>query len=38
MNVALEETEELVDGQVTARYGDCFLRGNNGASSTCARV
>lgn len=32
MNVALEETEELVDGRVTARYGDCFLRGNNGES------
>lgn len=30
MNVALEETEEYAGGQLTARYGDCFLRGNNG--------
>lgn len=30
MNVALEDAEELSAGQVTARYGDCFVRGNNG--------
>ncbi|ORX37248.1 hypothetical protein BD324DRAFT_435376 [Kockovaella imperatae] len=29
MNVALEDTEEWSKGKVTARYGDCFLRGNN---------
>ena len=32
MNVALEDTEEWAGGRVTARYGDCFLRGNNGES------
>lgn len=30
MNVALEDTEEVANGRVTARYGDCFVRGNNG--------
>ncbi len=30
MNIALEQTEEYVDGQLKARYGDCFIRGNNG--------
>jgi U6 snRNA-associated Sm-like protein LSm6 len=30
MNIAMEQTEEYVDGQLKARYGDCFLRGNNG--------
>ncbi|KAK1925868.1 putative u6 snRNA-associated sm-like protein lsm6 [Papiliotrema laurentii] len=29
MNVALEDTEEYSGGRLTARYGDCFLRGNN---------
>lgn len=29
MNVALEQTEEYVDGQLKAKYGDAFLRGNN---------
>ena len=32
MNVALEDTEEWAGGKITARYGDCFLRGNNGES------
>lgn len=31
MNVALEDTEEYAHGRLTARYGDTFLRGNNGA-------
>lgn len=31
MNIALEQTEEHVDGKVTNRYGDAFIRGNNGA-------
>ncbi|KIJ26569.1 hypothetical protein M422DRAFT_38155 [Sphaerobolus stellatus SS14] len=29
MNIALEQTEEYVNGNVTNRYGDCFVRGNN---------
>ncbi len=31
MNIALEQTEEHVNGVVTNRYGDAFIRGNNGA-------
>lgn len=30
MNIALEQTEEHVNGNVTNRYGDAFIRGNNG--------
>jgi hypothetical protein len=30
MNVAMENTKEVVDGQVTASFGDAFIRGNNG--------
>ena len=30
MNIAMEQTEEYVDGQLTSKYGDCFIRGNNG--------
>lgn len=29
MNIALEQTEEFVDGQLQNKYGDCFIRGNN---------
>jgi U6 snRNA-associated Sm-like protein LSm6 len=29
MNVALEQTEEYVGGQLKNSYGDAFLRGNN---------
>jgi hypothetical protein len=32
MNVALENTEEWAGGRLTGRFGDCFLRGNNGKS------
>lgn len=32
MNIALEQTEEHVNGAVTNRYGDAFIRGNNGQS------
>jgi U6 snRNA-associated Sm-like protein LSm6 len=32
MNIALEQTEEHVNGVVTNRYGDAFIRGNNGKS------
>jgi U6 snRNA-associated Sm-like protein LSm6 len=30
MNIALEQTEEHVKGKITNRYGDTFIRGNNG--------
>ena len=30
MNIALEGTEEVVNGVVTNSYGDAFVRGNNG--------
>jgi len=29
MNIAMEQTEEFHDGQLKAKYGDCFIRGNN---------
>ncbi|KAF3928688.1 hypothetical protein AA313_de0201529 [Arthrobotrys entomopaga] len=32
MNIALENTEEYVNGQRKNRYGDVFIRGNNGAN------
>lgn len=32
MNIALEQTEEHVNGVVTNKYGDTFIRGNNGTS------
>lgn len=31
MNIAMEQTQEYVNGQLKAQYGDCFIRGNNGA-------
>ena len=31
MNIALEQTEEHANGRITNRYGDTFIRGNNGA-------
>ena len=30
MNIALEQTEEYVNGQLKNKYGDTFIRGNNG--------
>lgn len=30
MNIALEKTEEFVGGQLKHKYGDVFIRGNNG--------
>jgi len=30
MNIALEKTEEYVNGQLRRSYGDAFVRGNNG--------
>lgn len=29
MNIALEQTEEYVNGQLKTKYGDAFIRGNN---------
>lgn len=29
MNIAMEETEEFVDGVSKGRFGDAFIRGNN---------
>eukprot|EP00956_Cyclotella_meneghiniana_P003349 scaffold4066_cov63-Cyclotella_meneghiniana.AAC.9 len=26
MNIAMEQTEEYVDGQLKSKYGDCFIR------------
>jgi LSM domain len=31
MNVAMEQTEEFEQGVLTAKHGDAFIRGNNGA-------
>lgn len=33
MNIAMERTEEYVNGELKHRYGDVFLRGNNGESN-----
>jgi small nuclear ribonucleoprotein (snRNP)-like protein len=30
MNIALEQTKEYVNGQLSKTYGDAFIRGNNG--------
>ena len=30
MNIALDQTEEYVNGQLKNKYGDAFIRGNNG--------
>ncbi|GMH98796.1 hypothetical protein TrVE_jg8873 [Triparma verrucosa] len=29
MNIAMEQTEEYEGGQLKAKYGDVFIRGNN---------
>ncbi|OAF70176.1 U6 snRNA-associated Sm-like protein LSm6 [Intoshia linei] len=29
MNIALEQTEEYISGQLRSKLGDCFIRGNN---------
>lgn len=31
MNIALEKTEEYVNGKLRNSYGDAFVRGNNGS-------
>lgn len=33
MNIAMEQTEEYVNGQLKNKYGDAFIRGNNGKFS-----
>lgn len=33
MNIALEKTEEYVDGKLRRNYGDAFVRGNNGSTA-----
>lgn len=38
MNIALEKTEEYVNGVKRRTYGDAFVRGNNGESSTSFRA
>lgn len=30
MNIALEKCQEFVDGKARRKYGDAFVRGNNG--------
>lgn len=35
MNIALEKTEEFVNGKLRRNYGDAFVRGNNGMSWYC---
>lgn len=40
MNIALEKTEEFVNGKLRRNYGDAFVRGNNGLfnpSPSCIR-
>lgn len=32
LNIAMEQTEEYDNGQLKAKYGDAFIRGNNGES------
>lgn len=32
MNIAMEQTEEYVNGQLNEKYGDAFIRGNNGTA------
>jgi U6 snRNA-associated Sm-like protein LSm6 len=32
MNIAMEQTEEYVNGQLKNKYGDAFIRGNNGSN------
>jgi LSM domain len=39
LNMALEQSEEYgVDGLLKAKYGDCFIRGNNGKPPTCLMI
>lgn len=38
MNIAIEQTEEYVNGQLKNKYGDAFLRGNNGKIVLYSRI
>ena len=38
MNIALERTEEFVNGAKRRSYGDAFVRGNNGESSQAESI
>ena len=38
MNIALEKTEEFVDGVLKRTYGDAFVRGNNGPYSRLTSI
>jgi U6 snRNA-associated Sm-like protein LSm6 len=38
MNIAMEQTEEYVNGQLKAKYGDTFIRGNNGLATRISRA
>lgn len=36
MNIALEQTREIVNGKLRRSYGDAFVRGNNGETFSTA--
>jgi len=38
MNIAMEQTEEYVNGQLKNKYGDAFIRGNNGTNLKCISI
>lgn len=38
MNIAMEQTEEYVNGQLKNKYGDAFIRGNNGKEHSCSAM
>lgn len=35
MNIAMEQTQEIVNGQLKSTYADTFIRGNNGPLLPC---
>jgi U6 snRNA-associated Sm-like protein LSm6 len=36
MNIAMEQTQEYVNGQLKNSYADTFIRGNNGTVIFCS--
>lgn len=38
MNIAMEQTEEYVNSQLKNKYGDAFIRGNNGMKITFTSI
>lgn len=36
MNIAMEQTEEYVAGELKNKYGDAFIRGNNVVYISCS--